>query len=363
MLKKLLLSIICISTLLIIMGCTTAVTPAPLPTPNPPPLAEELIFYDWTEDKVQIVFDAFTEEYGVKVTYLVYESQEEAIANMRAGKVYDVVVMDNQFIPMLVAEGLLAEIDFRNIPNFKNISPNFRDLIYDPSNSHTIPYTWGTTGLIVRTDLVDEPITRWAQMWDSRYASRVVQWESTPRYTLGAALKSLGYSANSENPAELEAALERLLELKPSAIWLNEELTSTPLLTSGQAVMALGWSEDLWLAQVETEHVTYVLPEEGAILWGDNFIIPANSSHKYTAELFLSFILRPEVSAQIVEGNYYPMANEAAMSFIDPTILNDPVIYPTNEQMKNAELLLPLSPKGEKLYSDIWARFLETGTK
>jgi spermidine/putrescine transport system substrate-binding protein len=358
MLKKLQVTLICLTILLGLNGCNAVVTPAPGFTPTPPSLAEELIVYDWTEDKIQTVFEAFTKEYGVKVTYLVYKTQEEAIANMKAGQTYDVVVMDNQFIPSLVVEGLLAEIDFRNVPNFKHISPNFRDLTYDPNNKHTIPYSWGTTGLIVRSDLVDEPITHWADLWDPRYAGRVLQWESTPRYTLGAALKSLDYSANSENPAELEAALERLLELKSSAIWLNGELTSTPKLVSGEAVMALGWSEDLWLAQAENEHVTYVLPEEGTLLWGDNFIIPANSPHKYSAELFLNFILRPEISAQIIEGNYYPMANQAALPFIEPKILNDPVVYPSNEQMKNAELLLPLSAKGEKLHADIWTRFL-----
>lgn len=356
--KKLWPLITYLTFLLHFSGCNAATPPVPVVTPTPPPLTDELIFYDWTEDKIETVFEAFSMEYGVKVTYLVYKTQEEAIANIRAGKTYDVVVMDNQFIPALATEGLLAEIDFRNIPNFKHISPNFRDLAYDPNNKHTIPYTWGTTGLIVRTDLVDEPITRWADMWDPRYADQVLLWESTPRYTLGVTLKSLGYSVNSENPAELEAALERLLELESSAVWLNEELTSTPLLASGEVVMALGWSEDLWLAQAENEHVAYVLPEEGTLLWGDNFIIPANSSRKHTSELFLDFILRPEISAQIIEGNYYPMANQAALPLINPEILNDPVVYPSNEQMKNAELILPLKAKGEKLHADIWTRFL-----
>jgi spermidine/putrescine-binding protein len=122
--------------------------------------------------------------------------------------------------------------------------------------------------------------------------------------------------------------------------------------------MAQGWSEEVWEAEAEGVDVSYVIPEEGTILWGDNFVIPANSSHKYTAELFLDFILRPEISGQIVNANYYPMASEAATEFVDPEILNDPVVYPTNEDMRNAELLLPLSPEGEKLYADIWERFL-----
>lgn len=122
--------------------------------------------------------------------------------------------------------------------------------------------------------------------------------------------------------------------------------------------MALGWAYDAQIGQEEHEAIDYILPEEGTILWGDNFVIPAKSSHKYEAELFFNFILRPEVTAQIVSLNYYPMASEAAVPFIDPEILNDPVIYPRNEDLRNAEILLPLSPEGERLYAQIWERFV-----
>jgi len=347
--------IVVIAPLCLLTACRSPTSPPPTPTPQP---LEELVFYDWTEDQIETVFDAFTEEYGVKITYLTYASMEEAMANIRAGEVYDVVVLESQFILLLIAEGQLAEIDYSNVPNFKNISPNFRDLVYDPGNIYTIPYTWGTTGLVVRSDLIEEAVTRWADMWDPRYAGRVALWETTPRYTLGAALMSLGYSVNSEEPTELEAALERLLELKPNAIWLTEEHSTAPLLVSGEAVMALGWSEDVWLAQEESDAISYVLPAEGSILWSDNFAIPANSPHKKTAALFLNFLLRPEISGQIVNGNYYPMPNELASAFIASEILNDPVVYPTNEDLKKAQILLSLSPEGEKLYAEIWERFL-----
>lgn len=357
MLSKVIYLLLSFSALVILTACNTS---GPPPTATPPTLADELIFYDWSDDKIETVFDAFTREYGVKITYVTFESTEEAVANIADGQVYDVAIIENQFIPSLIDQGSLAEIDFHNVSNFKNISANFRNLAYDPKNKHTIPYSWGTTGLVVRSDLADEPITRWADMWNPHYAGKVANWAVTPRYTLGAALRSLGYSVNSEDPAELEQALGRLRELKPNSIWVTDEAHSTaPLLVSGEAVMALGWSEDVWLAQAENENIVYVLPEEGTILWGDNFVIPANSPNKYTAELFLNFLLRPEISARIVNGNYYPMANEAAREFIDPGILNDPVVFPTNDEMKNATLLLPLSPAGQELYDEIWARFLE----
>jgi spermidine/putrescine transport system substrate-binding protein len=334
--------------------------PTPPPTPTPPPLAEELIFYDWAEDAIETVFEDFTEEYGVRIKYVTYESPEEAVENIRAGEVYDVVVLENQYIPALVTEGQLAEIDYRHVPNFKNISPNFRDLAYDPGNAHSIPYSWGTTGLVVRSDLVEEPVTSWADLWDQRYAGKVAGW-LYPRYMLSAALKSMGYSINSEDPDELEAALERLIELNPDATWLEDEASVAPLLVSGDVVVALGWAYDVWTGQEENEAISYVLPKEGTILWGDNFVIPANSPNRHTAELFLDYLLRPEITGQIVNVNYYSMANDAAEAFIDPEILNDPIIYPPNEDLENAEIMLPLSPEGEKLYAQVWERFMVAG--
>jgi spermidine/putrescine transport system substrate-binding protein len=352
--SKLLIAVLAIVMLSLLAACGN---PTPPPTATLPPLAEELVFYDWAEDAIVTVFEDFTEEYGVRIKYVTYESPEEAVENIRAGEVYDVVVLENQYIPSLVAEGELAEIDYRNVPNFKNISANFRDLAYDPGNAHSIPYSWGTTGLVVRSDLVEEPVTTWADLWDPRYAGRVAGW-LYPRYMLSAALKSLGYSINSEDPDELEAALERLIELNPDATWLDEDASVAPLLVSGDVVVALGWAYDVWTGQEENEAISYVLPKEGTILWGDNFVIPANSPNRHTAELFLDFLLRPEITGRIVNVTYYSMANEAAEAFIDPEILNDPVIYPSNEDLTNAEIMLPLSPEGEELYAEIWERFM-----
>ena len=143
--RKVLTTVALVGILIALVGCE--VKPTPPSTPTPPPLAEELVFYDWEEDMPQSVLDAFTEEYGVEVTYLTYESQEEALENVKAGEVYDVVVLDNDTIPLLVADGLLAEIDYRNVPNFDNISANFRDLAYDPGNRHAVPFNWGTSCL------------------------------------------------------------------------------------------------------------------------------------------------------------------------------------------------------------------------
>ena len=346
------------SLILLPAACTAA--PTPEPTPTPIPLAEELVFYDWEEDMPQSVLDAFTAEYGVKVRYPVYESQEEAIDNMRAGEVYDVVVMESRFIPLLAREGLLAELHSENVSNLKNISANFRELSYDPTNRHSIPYNWGTTGLVVRTDLAEEPILHWADLWDSRYAGRVGLWMGQRREVISLTLKSLGYSANSEEPAELEKALQRLIELKPFVLTLEEYdlYTSTELLASGKLVISMGYASDVITGSEQNPSIQYVLPMEGALLWNDTFIIPANSPNQYTAELFLNFIMRPELNAMIVNENLYATPNEAAYSFIEPEILNNSVIFPANKDLVNAELILPLTPRGQEFYDSIWERFL-----
>jgi spermidine/putrescine transport system substrate-binding protein len=272
--------------------------------------------------------------------------------------VYDVVVFDSQFIPTLVGDNLLAQIDYRHVPNFKNISANFRNLAYDSDNQHSVPYNWGTTGLLVRGDLVEEPVTRWADLWDPRYAGKIMV-SGQPRFLIGLTLKTLGYSANTEDAAELEAALERLLELKPNLAGIDTDLSATAsALVSGQTVLAMGYPGDAIQAREENEAVSYVLPEEGTLLWGDTFVVPANSPNKVTAETFLDFLLRPEISAQIVNQNYYANANEASHAFINAEIRNDPVVFPPDEALKNAEIILPLSPEVEEMYDQVWEDFM-----
>ncbi len=345
--------------IVLLVGCAA---PAPVATPETPTLADTLTYYDWDGYMDPAVLEAFTEEFGVEVNAVTYEGQEEAIANMEAGEVYDVVVMENRFITGLIDKGLLAPIDYQNVPNIKNISPSFMDLAYDPGNRYTVPYTWGIAGLLYNTDLVEEPVTSWMDQWNPAYAGRVGLWRGTPRETLGMALMSLGYSVNSEDPAELEEALALLLELKPDSIIYEEqgEIQGTcgPQVAGGEVVISLAWSYDLLTALESGGSVEFIIPKEGGLLWGDNLVIPANSPNKYTAEVFINYLMRPEVNARIANYIYSATANQAAMEFIDPEILEDVSIFPTEETIRRSEIILPLSVEGEALHAAIWERFL-----
>ena len=344
-----------------ISGCENTDQQQPKPSTTavkPPPLAAEVAIYNLEGDLPTEVLEAFTREFGVKVIYEQYVDQEEAVANLRAGKIYDVVVLENRLIPQLIQEKLLAELNHANLLNIKNISANFRDLAHDPGNRYSVPYNWGTTAMVVRKDLVAQPVTRWTDLWDPRYAGKVGLWMSQRRDILGLALKSLGYSANSENPAELEAALERLQALIPNAVTLEEVNAedSSEALSSGQVVVAVGYARDVIEGRKKHAEIAYVLPAEGAMLWGDNFVIPASSSRKATAEILINFLLRPQIAAQIASVNKYATANEMALPLLDAELRNDTVVFPSNQDMRQAELQQPLSAEGEKLYDDIWER-------
>jgi spermidine/putrescine transport system substrate-binding protein len=323
--------------------------------------SEELVFYDWEGDMPQSVLDAFSTEYGIPVRYETYESQEEAIEKIRAQESYDLVVLESRFIPLMIDEGLLVRLDYRNIQNFKNVSPNFRDLAYDPGNAYSVPYSWGVTGLVVRTDGLKAPINEWGDIWDETHKGQVAIWVGQPREAIAITLKSLGYSVNSEDPSELNAALEKLIELKPHLKYVEDyDLeTAAPALAGGDVVITMGYSGDFQAAMDEGLEVEFVIPKEGALLWGDNYVVPAISRNKETAELFIDFLLRPEISADIVNQKYYASANEAAREFVIPEILANPSIYPDNTVLKNAEIILPLTAQGQELYDEIWLKFLE----
>jgi spermidine/putrescine transport system substrate-binding protein len=300
------------------------------------------------------VMAAFTKEYQVRVNYIGLSTEESFIEAIRKQQC-DVAVIANQYMQKLIAEEQLAEINYHNIPNFKNIAANFRDPAYDPGNQHSIPFRWGATGLLVHIDKLGKPVKRWADLAE---VGTVALWDM-PRGVLAIALKATGHSVNSEAPEALEAALDFLRKLKPNLmLWPPTEPSIVPSLIQGQAVMAFGWSFDALIARTLDANMAYVLPEDGTILWGENLIVTVNSPHKATAESVINFLLRPEMSAQNSNVLHFATANEAARAWIDQQWVNDPVIFPQNQYLVSSELIQQLSPQGEKLYAQTWERFI-----
>lgn len=331
--------------------------PEPL-QPAPPKLAGELTLHAFADDMPQSVLNAFAKDFGVAVRCLPYQSPEEADANIRKGNVYDVVVLEHQLLPSLIKDRLLAEINLAHVPNFKNISANFRDLSFDPGNRCSIPASYGSTGLIVRTDLVGHGVKRWADLWQPRYAGKIGL-RAQPREVIGMTLLSLGYGAASEQPQELEAALRRLLALRPAVVLLDiESEDAVDKLLRGEIAILHGYAEDYHLARAGNPSTAYTLPEEGTVLWGESYAIPANSGNKNTAEILINFLLRPDVAAQIINEKKYAQPNDPALAFVQPYLRNDPVVFPPDQALAHGALIQPLSPTGQRLYDELWAQFL-----
>lgn len=340
---------------ILLPGCDAAT--AILPAPTPP---AELVFFNWAGDMPADVLADFTAETGIAVRYVSYDTSEEAAARLAGGEQFDLAVLENHFIPALAKQGLLRTVPSDQIPNLSHVAPAFLGLAYDPENRYSIPYTWGTTGLVIRSDLAGG-MHQWEDLWDHRYQGKVGL-RPMPRDMIGMALKSLGYPANSEDRRALEDALDKLRLLRGSVQMVGEDPESAyQALESGQVVALVGWVEDYLLARDNGLPVTYVLPDEGVILWGDSYIIPASSAAPAAAEALINFLLRPDISARITNATGYVTANADARSLIDPQLSHDPAVIPPDPELvktiARAEVLLPLSPAGEQAYADLWQRF------
>lgn len=322
---------------------------------------QPLVVLTWVGYMPQTIRDAFEQEYGIPIRLLSYSDQDEAMDRLRSGEQLDVVVLGDTFIPTAMAEGLLAELDFQNIPNFRNLGLNFRDLAFDPENRHSIMLQWGTTGIIARTDRVTQPVTSWADLWNPAYEGKIGVWP-LKNALIHITLKSLGYSLNSEDPQELKEAETKLLQLRKNVYMLDpNQPTGTSQLLDDQTVMIFGWSYDAVEARKLQPDIEYILPKEGAILWTDNVTIPANSRNKQAAELFINFLLRPEVSAELVNELLIPSPNEAARLEIKPDVLYNPVVYPPMTNLEHAEFRTTVSEETKKQYEQMWRRFLAAG--
>ncbi len=340
-----------------LLGCAPGVAPAQSTASS----ADELVFYDWEDEIPAEVFESFRQEFNIRVRYETYASMEEAVENIRSGQVYDVVNLDFRFLPGLMEIGMLAEINSANLPNFRNISPNFRELAFDPHNRYSVPYNYGTTGMLVRSDLLEKPMAHWSDLLDPGRTERIALNLSEPREVLAVALKSLGYAANSENTAELENALRLLIELAPRTSFPQEagEISVVSLLEEGKVAAGMGYGVDYLDMRERNDQVGYILPEEGPLIWYESLVIPASSRNQTGAEALLNYLLRPQVSAQIANYNRYATPNEMAWPLISAEVFNNPVIFPPYNTLRTAEIITPLSAWGEGLYASIWERYLE----
>lgn len=314
-------------------------------------LAKEIHVFTWTKYISQAAIDGFNKEFGVKVIVDTYASNEDLLAKLQAGATgYDLIFPSDYMVAIMIKENLLANIDMKNIPNFKNIGKRFKGLYYDPKNEYSIPYVWGTAGIAYDSKKVSPPPDSWAALWSARYKGQVSMLNDM-RETIGASLKMLGYSLNSTDSQQIKKARDKLIEQR--ALVKKYESETTDILVAGEVALAHAWSGDAMRAAREKASIRFVVPKEGATIFTDNICIPRTSRNKYTAEVFLNYLLRPEISATIVDSALYPTCNEASKKFVKKEILSNPGVFPPEAVLNKLEWIKDMG-EAIKLYDRAW---------
>jgi spermidine/putrescine transport system substrate-binding protein len=313
-----------------------------------------LRIFIWEEYIDPEVYTLFEREFGAKVIEDNYGSNEDMRAKLQAGgAVYDLVVPSDYMVRLLRQAGLLLPINLSHVPNLKHLAARFRDPPYDPGHGYSVPYQWGITGIGYNKKLVNPPPARYVDLFEPTqiepYRHRISMLNDM-REVIGAALVALGHTPDTTDPQHLAEAQALLLRQKPFLAKYDSESFEDSL-ASGETVLAHGWSGEIAMAQSQNPDIAFVIPAEGTFVFVDNWAIPKGARQQELAEAFINFVLRPEISAMIVNHARYASVNDAARPMIKPEILHGPS-YAWPESSK-VWWLNDFSDAG-RLYERVW---------
>lgn len=315
----------------------------------------QLMVYNWGEYIDESVITQFEEEYGIDVIYDTFETNEEMYPIIEAGGVsYDVICPSDYMIEKMISNDLLQEIDFNNIPNAKYLNDVIMEgsKAFDPENKYSVPYTYGTLGILYNTALVKEPADSWEILWDEDYKGEILMYNSV-RDLFAAPLKLLGYSLNTTDETELTAAKELLIAQKP-LVQKSVMDQVKDLMVSDSAALAMCYSGEVLVQQEQNENLQYVVPKEGSNFFIDAWVIPKNAENKENAEKWLDFLNRPDIAYKNFEYITYSTPNDGAVEMMDDELKNNPAVFPGDEILANCEVFKALGAEGDRRINDMW---------
>ncbi|MEH7386313.1 spermidine/putrescine ABC transporter substrate-binding protein [Bacillus sp. JJ1521] len=311
-----------------------------------------LNLFNWAEYLPQEVIDQFEEETGIKVNYDAYSSNEEMMAKLQAGNTqYDIAVATTFFVDILLKQDLIQKMNKENIPNVKNLDSKFTSAEFDKEGDYFIPYLWGSGVLFQNTDLVDFEIKGYKDLFRPELKDKIVL-PDDQRGVIGLALQMLGYSMNTTDEKELAEAKEKLLELRPNIRAFNTEPKT--MMISGDVAAGMAWTAEVFNAQKENPAIVPIIPEEGLMVFHDNFVIPKGAPHLANAEKFIDFLLRPEISKIISTTYPYGNPNSEAYKLLPEDLKNNKVVYPDLGQVTNVQQALDIG-EATQLYDRIYS--------
>ncbi|MCG3147831.1 MAG: Spermidine/putrescine-binding periplasmic protein [Verrucomicrobiae bacterium] len=315
----------------------------------------KLNVYIWSEYIDPKIIEQFSKEFDCDVTVDLYEDNESMMAKLQGGgtSLYDIVVPSDYIIPALLKNKLLAPFRKENIPNLKNLDPQFASREYDPGNKFTAPYQWGTIGLYVRTkpgETIDET---WGLIFDPKKSIGSFLMIDDARGAIAAALKYKGYSLNTTDKKELKEARDLLIEAKKRSLGFEGGVGVKNKVLAKVCRVGMVYNGDAVRGMKEDANTYFFAPREGTEIWLDNLAIPAKAPNRDMAEKFVNYILDAKIGAQLANFNQYATPNAAAKEFINPADLKNPAIYPTAAQRQNMEFIKDLGSK-TGWYDELW---------
>ncbi|GFZ83788.1 spermidine/putrescine ABC transporter substrate-binding protein [Compostibacillus humi] len=316
-----------------------------------------LTVFNWGDYIDMELVEQFEEETGITVIYETFDSNEAMLTKIQqGGTTYDIAVPSEYMVQKMMEEDLLVELDHSKIPNMKYLDERFMDLSYDPGNKYSLPYFWGTVGIVYNTKLLEgKEFSSWNDLWDPALENDILLVDGA-REVIGMGLNSLGYSLNDTNRDHLQEAYEKLTKLTPNikAIVGDENKL---LMQNEEAAIAVVWSGDAADMMWENENLDYVVPEEGSNLWFDTFVIPKTAKNIEGAHQFINFFLDPEINALNTEYVSYSTPNKEALKYMPEDMVEDERFYPSPELTERLEVYENLGREHLAYYNDLFLEF------
>lgn len=319
--------------------------------------------YNWGEyisdgsDDITLNVNAeFTKLTGIKVNYTNYATNEELYAKLKGGGAsYDIIIPSDYMISRMIHENMLQKLDFDNIPNFKYITDTFVDPEYDPQNEYSVPYTWGTIGIIYDKTMIDIPKEDidWDLLWNEDYTDRILMFDN-PRDAFAIAELRLGYSLNTESEEELESCAELLKEQKKVIqAYVMDEIFDK--IGAGEALIAPYYAGDALTLMSEFEDLDFVIPKSGTNLFVDAICIPNGAKQKEAAEMYINFMCEPDIAYSTTTYVGYSTPNSAALEMLGDRAETDKISYPDSEYLDNySTIYRNLSDEANQKLQDLW---------
>jgi spermidine/putrescine transport system substrate-binding protein len=321
---------------------------------------DELSIYTWESYIDPELTETFHTQTGINVTADIYDSNETMLATFQSGKgaIYSVIYPSDYKVAEMIEKKFLRMLDYSRINGMENLMPEFQNSVYDPGNRYSVPISWGTTGFIYNTEALNPGPKDWEDLWRMQaQLNRKMTLLSDVREVMGATLKSLNFSYNSTNPAEIQQAYQKLVQLKPAVANFTTDAWSDRLL-AGDLVLAMAYSANaVGLIQENPDaKLRYVIPSSGTSLWSDTMVIPITSPNPDAAYEWINFMMQPSIAVDVTQRLFFATPNQAAYDQLPLPLRNNPSLFPPDEVIQACERITSLPPKVLELYDQYWTK-------